>query len=34
MEHIIRKATEIELHPNDVDKEEGFSLSKFRKSLI
>jgi len=28
MEHVIREAIEIELHPDNMNKEEGFSLSK------
>jgi hypothetical protein len=34
MECIIRKTTEIELHPNNMNKEEGFSLNKSWKPLI
>jgi hypothetical protein len=28
MEHIIKEVREIELHPDNLNKEEGFSLSK------
>jgi hypothetical protein len=28
MEHIIREAIEIQLHPDNVNREEGFSLNK------
>jgi hypothetical protein len=29
MENIIRDVTETELHPDDMNREEGFSLSKY-----
>jgi hypothetical protein len=34
VEHIIREATEIQLHPDNVNREEGFSLSKSWKPLL
>jgi hypothetical protein len=34
MEHIIREATQIKLHPNNMNREESFSLSKSRKLLL
>jgi hypothetical protein len=34
MEHIIREETEIELHPDNMNREEGFSLSKSLKLLL
>jgi hypothetical protein len=34
MEHIIREAIQIELHSDNVKREEGFSLSKSWKPLI
>jgi hypothetical protein len=34
MDRIVREATEIELHPNDVNREVGFCLSKSWKPLI
>jgi hypothetical protein len=32
MEHIIRKAVETELHPNNMNREECFSLSKYMEA--
>jgi hypothetical protein len=34
MEHINRETTEIELHPNNINREDGFCLSKSWKPLI
>jgi hypothetical protein len=34
MDWIIRKVTEIQLHPNSRNREDGFSLSKLWKPLI
>jgi hypothetical protein len=34
LDRIIRKAIEIELHPNNINREDGFSLSRLWKPLI
>jgi hypothetical protein len=34
MEHIIKEATESELHPNNMNRDEGFSLRKSWKPLL
>jgi hypothetical protein len=34
VEHVIREAIEIELHPDDVNKKEGFSVRKSWKPLL
>jgi hypothetical protein len=34
VDHIIRESIEIELHPNNMNREVGFRLSKLRKPLI
>jgi hypothetical protein len=34
MERIIRETTEIKLHPDNMNKEEGFSLKKAWKLLL
>jgi hypothetical protein len=34
MDCIVRKAIDIELHPNNVNREDGFGLSKSYKPLI
>jgi hypothetical protein len=34
MENIIREAIEIELHPDSMNRKEGFSLSKSWKPLL
>jgi hypothetical protein len=34
MDRIIRKAIEIELHPNNINREDGFYVSRSRKPLI
>jgi hypothetical protein len=34
MDHILREAIEIELHPNSINREDGFYLSRSWKSLI
>jgi hypothetical protein len=34
MDHIVKEADETELHPNRMNKEDGFSLSKVCKPLI
>jgi hypothetical protein len=34
IDHIIRKAIEIELHPDDMNRNEAFTLRKLRKPVI
>jgi hypothetical protein len=34
MDRLIKEANEIELHPNNMDREDGLSLSRTRKPLI
>jgi hypothetical protein len=34
MDRVIREATEIKLHPNNLNREDGFSLSRAWKPLI